>query len=368
MKYYLQSALLVAFIILRGTIQAQTTVASGNWSSGATWGGVPPLGTGTVVINHTVTLDMDYSHSSGSVTIGASGVLNGNSASRAFALNYPSGTASLTVNGTFNVARTALVSGVVANNAIFKADSLLNLATLTNSNAGSITASQFMNSTGGTINNSGSISSVDFLNIENVSNSGALSSNDLANSKSFTNSSTGIITVTHDFSNLDTLATPAVFTNNGSVTVQNDWRNAKQITGTGKFCISQNSWNAGTMSGSFDFCDQTGGAVDLNTGTIAPTVTYCLFPCTTGIDELAEYGSELSISPNPVHSTGTVVTNFDMSSSVFTVYNLSGQELFRVPGINGRQFEFNTAQFNNGLYLYKIGNEERIVKGKFIVE
>lgn len=367
MRHFFHLVLFSTLICFGNLIHGQTTIASGNWSSGATWGGVPPLGTGTVVINHTVTLDMDYSHSSGSVTIGASGVLNGNSAARVFALNYPSGTASLIVNGTFNVARAALISGVSTNNAIFKADSLLNGATLTNNSAGTITASQFMNNTGGTITNSGSIAAVDFFNIETVTNSGTLSSNDMSNSKSFTNTGSGVITITHDFSNLDTIATPAVFTNNGSVTVQNNWYNAKQIAGTGKFCISKSTWNAGTMIGSFDFCDQTGGAIDLNTGTIAPTITYCLFACTTDMEEYTKDGV-ISISPNPVHSVATVAANFEIGTSVFVVYNVFGQELLRVPQLGGRQFEINRQQLSAGLYFFTISNKSQIVRGNFMVD
>lgn len=105
MKKIIYTVTLFTIFGLCNSTNAQTSITNGNWSNPATWGGVPPMGSGTVIINHTVTLDIDYSHTSGSIKINSSGSLIGNSPMRAFALNYPSGTAMLTVNGSFNVAR-----------------------------------------------------------------------------------------------------------------------------------------------------------------------------------------------------------------------------------------------------------------------
>lgn len=312
------------------------------------------MGSGTVVINHAVTLDMDYSHTSGSVTINSSGSLTGNSAMRAFALNYPSGTAWLTVSGSFHVARVLFNSGgVVINNGICQMDSLLNIASLDNFAA--INASQFMNSTGGVIANNGSIASVNFLNLANVGNPGTLTSNDFTNAKSFTNSGTGVVYIAHDFSNIDTMASPAIFANDGVVFVTHDWHNGNQINGAGKFCIGNNSWNSGSMTGTFDFCDQTGGAVDLNTGTIATTITYCVNPCVVGIEEL--FGGELiEIYPNPFSAEVTFRTEGSFNDAVLTVYNSFGQEVKQITDISGNTVTMHRGNLSGGLYFIRMTN------------
>jgi hypothetical protein len=95
------SILGLTFLLICNVLYAQTTVSDGDWTNPSTWGGTLPMGTGTVVINHNVTLDTDYSHTSGTITINASGTLTSSSPGRGFSLNYPNGTANLTVDGTF---------------------------------------------------------------------------------------------------------------------------------------------------------------------------------------------------------------------------------------------------------------------------
>ncbi len=349
---------------------AQTTVANGNWSSPTTWGGPPPMGTGTVVINHTVTLDMDYSHSSGSVTIGSSGTLNGNSAMRVFALNFPSGTATLTVNGTFNVARAPFTSGIIVNSGTIQADSLLNSGTVTNNSGASINAQQFMNNTGGTINNGGTIISANFLNVDTVSNTGTLNTNDFCNSKTFTNSSSGNINVSYDFSNTDTLASPATFTNNGYVGIQNDWYNGNIVDGSGKFCIGNNTWNEGTMTGTFDFCDQTGVNIDLNTGTIAGSITYCTYTCSVNINKSTENNIALNIFPNPFSSQATLQLDKYFKDATLTVSNLYGQIVKQINHISGQTVTLHRDNLPNGLYFIRLteGNKTSTVDKLIITD
>ncbi|MEO9257755.1 MAG: hypothetical protein ABI207_05195, partial [Crocinitomicaceae bacterium] len=210
MKRIIYAISLLAFISLSNTLNAQTTVQNGNWSDPMTWGGTIPITTGTVVINHKVTLDIDYAHNSGSITINASGALTGNSIMRGFALNYPSGSANLTVNGAFDVSRTALLSGTVNIGGTLKADSLLNSSTITNS--GTITATQLFNNASGMMTNSGTINALNFLNIETLTSSGSINATDFYNSKSFTNSVGANMMVNNNFANIDSLATPAILT------------------------------------------------------------------------------------------------------------------------------------------------------------
>lgn len=366
MKHYL-FVLLFTYAGSFNCCLCQTTVASGNWSSPVTWGGVPPIGTGTVVINHTVTLDTDYSHTSGSITINASGVLKGSTTTRAFALNYPSGSALLTVNGSFDVARVLFKSHTVTNTGTIKADSLLNYAAITNNNSSTINAAQFWNCTGGDLNNNGTITSVNFLNTDSVSNNSSLMCTNFHNAKSFINSSTGNLLANNNWANSDTIVSPAVFINNGSVMVLNNWYNGKQIDGTGKFCVSDSSWNTGTMTGTFDFCDLTGtGSVDLNTGTIAATITKCLFPCSNSVDEISVF-SVISIFPNPFTSSAVVETTINLKDALLTIYDITGKEVYSRSNINGNQFTVSNDGLSSGLFFLTIKNQQSFVAKKIIV-
>jgi hypothetical protein len=368
MKRIFYTLILLALIGLSSKSNAQyTTISSGNWSNPTTWGGAPPIGSGTVTINHTVTLDMDYSHYSGSITINGSGFLIGNSSMRVFAMNYPSGTASLTNSGNFNVARVPFISGTIINSGILTADSLLNYATITNNVGANIYAAQFMIHVGGTLNNNGSSISTNFLTLSTVTNNGSLTSNDFTNSKDFTNSATGLINITSDFSNIDTTAGPAIFTNNGSVTVANDWHNGSQINGSGKFCIGANSWNSGQMTGTFDFCDQSGNDVDLNTGTIAGTITYCLFPCTVGINNNT-HENKVILFPNPNNGLFSISINENYWNSEIVFYNYLGEKIYSSL-LNPENSNFDFSNQSDGIYFYQIKlNSGNIVSGKFIKE
>lgn len=334
--------------------QAQTTIAAGNWSNPAIWsGGIPPVTSGTVVVNHAVVLDMDYAHYSGSVTVGANGSITGNSPMRAFALNFSSGSASLTVNGSFTVARVPFGPGNVNINGVATIDSLYSAANITVASNGILNAEQFMNNTGGVITNNGSIVSINFLNVATVTNNHHMISNDFCNSKTFTNASSGWIEVTNDFSNIDTLANPAIFTNDGVVGVADNWLNNVQMNGAGKWCVGGNSYNAGSMSGTFDFCDQTGGNVDFNTGTIAVTITSCVNPCVLSVDEQLT-DNDFSIAPNPFDNETTIATSTAMNNATLLVYNLQGQLLKQIPHISGKNYTLSSEGLENGVYFLQV--------------
>lgn len=357
------TTVILALTMLQNITFAQTTVANGNWSDPTTWGGMPPIGTGTVVINHTVTLDMDYSHTAGSITIGTNGALNGVSPMRGFALNYPSGTATITINGSMYIARTLLNSGTVTNSGTFQADSLLNYATITNNSSATINATQFMNNTGGSITNNGTISTFNFLNLETISNTGTIGATDMTNSKTLTNSSTGVMSILYNFLNSDTLASPAIFTNDGSVTVGHDFQNGinpSTIQGSGRFCVQNNTWNRGTMTGTFDFCDQTGGNLDLNTGSIGSGITYCAFPCGLGIEKLSESIS-FSVYPNPFSSQATLHTDYLMQDATLTIVNCYGQTVEQITNISGNTITLSRENLSNGLYFIRLTETDKTI-------
>jgi hypothetical protein len=360
----LNISILILFLFCN-VLNAQTTVSDGDWTDPLTWGGTPPMGTGTVVINHNVTLDTDYSHTSGTITINASGTLSSTSPDRGFSINYPNGTANLTVDGTFQIARTMLNSGIVTNNGTLEADSLHNSAALTNASGASIDASQFMNNTGGIIENEGQISAINFLNIDTCLNYNEITATDLHNSKYFLNASGGNITVNYDFSNSDTLASPADFINDGMVEVYHNWRNTQFVSGSGRFCVQNNSSNEGDMTGDFDFCDVTGSGIDLNTGYIAGTITFCLYSCFTNMP-VAENNENVSVYPNP--SDGILHIQSETPLAGIAIKNILGKEVYACRA-NTKTLKINLSDLTSGIYIIVIsGKNDIIITEKFIIE
>jgi len=354
----------IFFSLFQYTNAQITSVANGNWTNPLTWGGTVPTPGSDVIINHTVTLDMDWGYASGSITINGAGALNGNSGMRALAL-ITGGNGTLTVSGSLNIARIALLSGSMTNNGAIQSDSLLNCVTFNNNTGATVNATQFMNNTGANLTNNGTIITTNFLNIYTVTNNNSLSANDFMNCKSFTNAATGTLDVAHDFLNSDSLANPTTFVNNGTVTVGNDWLNTESISGSGKFCIGQNTSNTGLMTGTFDFCDQTGGNLDINTGTIQPTVTYCQYTCSVNINE-NEIKTEFSIYPNPGNGIFNINATADITK--IEVYNIIGKIILSHE-INTQNTVIDLKQQPTGIYFYKMYNGSRVLNsGKLIIK
>lgn len=350
MKKILLASFVFLFCVLITQAQTITSVANGNWTSPLTWGGAPPMPGATVVINHTVTLDMDWGYTTGSITINASGTLIGNSPMRAFAISG----GAITNSGTFEVARVALYGGTATNNGTFTIDSLFDATTLVNNGNGTINADQFLIYTGGNFTNSGITVSSNFLNMATVTNNNHITSNDFMNSKTFTNAVGSVVTATFNFSNSDTLATPAVFTNNGQVAVYNDWANvvitSATVNGSGKFCIANNTFNSGTMSGTFDFCDQTGGVIDLNMGTVAGTITNCLFSCATGI--LESHMNEVGVFPNPANAILQIYAG-ELKDFSVSIFDATGNLIDKYSNVT----QIDLTEFSGGLYFVNVSAE-----------
>jgi hypothetical protein len=341
--------------------QTITSVANGNWTDPATWGGVVPTLGSNVIINHVVTLNTDW-YSNGNILINNIGSLNGNSSSRGLAVG-----SKLTVYGTLHIARVALYSGTISNSGIFQIDSLINRTFLINNSGATINAVHFQIGTNGTLNNNGTIVSTSLANINTVTNDGTISCYNLTNSKSFTNSTTGTINVSNNFLNTDSLASPGIFYNNGTVQVNNNWRNTDQVEGSGKFCIQNNTNNSGTMFGTFDFCDLSGGNIDINTGTIAGTITYCLYSCTIGIKENAN-NNLIKLYPNPSDGAFSIFIENTLPKVNVEIFNMLGERIY-MQLLNKGKSDFNLSGQPKGIYIYQIKTDKEIINtGKIIIE
>ena len=363
MKKTITFLTLFAIFCLSNTSNAQiTSTANGNWTNPLTWGGttVPTPGS-IVIINHIVTLDIDYGYSSGSITINNTGAINSTVPMRGIVIS--GGT--FTNSGTFSIPRVALFGGTIVNNGAFDNDSLLVQTTLTNNSSGNINATQFMINTGGAYTNYGTTVSANFLNKETTTNYLSMTSNDLLNSKIFNNEAAGTIIIANNFLNSDGSSNTALFKNDGKVKVNNDWRNTDQISGSGKFCVQNNTKNEGNMTGTFDFCDQTGGNIDLNTGTTAGTITYCNFSCNWGINDDVNV-SEINPYPNP--SNGVFTFNIKSDKLEIEIYDIIGSRIY-YSNISSQKSEIDLSKQAKGIYFYQIKNEKAIINsGKIVIE
>ena len=358
--------LILSFFVLIFVSKAQTitSVANGNWSNPATWGTTPPMPGSDVIIAHQVVLDFDYGYYTGSIHVNASGQLSGNSPMRALAVYG----GALTIGGSLNIARVALFGGTNINTGSIQSDSLYDATSLTNINGGTINAEQFMVSTGGNFINNGNVISIDFLNIATATNTGTINATDFMNCKSFLNASAGIITVGSNFLNSDSLTGgPAVFTNDGRVTVSNDWQNKDQMLGSGRYCVQNYTFNSGSMMGTFDFCDLTGGAVDLNTGTIDATITYCQYSCATEI-KVDNNIFSFNFSPNPSNGLITVYNEGNVRNAILDIFNMMGEKVYSIP-LNENYALVDLKSKAKGLYFYNIRSNFGInASGKLIIE
>lgn len=342
----------------------QTTVTNGSWSNPATWGGIPPTGSGNITINHNVTIDINYSHNSGSITIGPNGILTASVSNIAFAVNYPNGNATLTNNGIFIHHNIYLGSGTITNNGTIIADSLLNFANLTNSISGIMNIEQFKNDIGSTFSNDSVIETINFLNLSDVNNTSSILANNLCNSKNFTNN--GFIQ-TFDFANKDTLTSPAIFYNNGNINVNNNFYNGNQIYGNGSFCINNDSWNAGEMNGTFDFCDKSGTYVDFNTGNIAQSITFCQTPCMWTINKV-ESLIFVYIFPNPAQNELNIITTNHPKIINLTIFSSYGQVVYKKNIFLSDKIIIDLNNWQSGIYILHIKTPNQIIIQKILKE
>jgi len=204
-----------------------------------------------------------------------------------------------TIKGLITVVDSMVNSGNFLNDvaALLQADSCTNFGSFTNN--GVVNFNQFTNA--GTLTNSNTLTFDDITNLGTFTNSGTLTgTNSMWNVEIFNNTSSGQITIGNGFLNADSTISGASFNNDGSFDIGDSFYNFNDITGTstGSFTVQDTSYNSGTMTGSFDFCDATppptSPYIDIILGAVDPAITYCTVGIKTN-DNL----SELIVYPNP---------------------------------------------------------------------
>lgn len=365
-------SLLLLALSLPIVVFAQQTITStqnGNASNPLTWDCFCfPTTDDNIIVNHAVAMDLDWAVTAGgSITVNAGGSL------------LQSGLHVLLVDGSGS-------EYMNAGNSSFNQIAFINGASAQNTGHFSITealyvgpGSSFTNSglldqldslmTEGTFSSTGSIYTGNLLNTgimaasgpieaDSVGNTGTYSTtsgylicNAFGNSGNYTMSGTGFIEVNQnwynsgdfvlgntneiiahvDFFNGDTIDGTATLQNNGSIEVWNDFYNSHSLTGSGNYCIANETYNIGTMNGTFDFCDNTGGSIDFNTGAIAGGITFCQPGCSVG---LTEFGTvNVLVYPNP--SEGLFTINGVADTTEVAVYSLAGQQISQVFVMDG---------------------------------
>lgn len=394
-------AILLFFLIIihanSAWTQTRTTIANGNATNPFTWDCTCiPVPGNNLVINHQLTLDVDFAYTSGTVTINSGAAVTGNSPARILGV----GGGSFLNNGTVTVANMYHQAGTFTNNGIMNVANAFGVNLGANSvNNGSVTitdslyiaASSYFTNNGnlnatvianaGHFHNAGAYTGTDIwtsgmimhnagasFSITNLYNSGSVTSNspmtisnDLWNSENIDINHN--LLIGHSFYNGDTTGGPAVFTNDGIISIAFDFANSKTVNGTGKFCINGSTNNSGAINGTLDFCDLSGGSIDLNVGTVAGTVTFCVNSCNIGVIE--NETESVTVYPNPFENTFEIRTN-KVGSYRVQIVNAIGQEMLDQQ-FNASVVKLDASSLAAGVYFYRLSLANELVStGKVI--
>ena len=336
---------LLLVLLCSGAVHAQqtiTSVANGLATNPFTWDCIClPMAGDTIIVQHHVTLNIDYGVVGGALrvdpvgrlveqgarglSVDATGMLENFGYFEVSSVFIGAGS-SVTNGGTIMSDRGWFLGGtMVSNGSMYGLDSLLidsggelqandtvqagqvaNLGELTGLspvyqfnrmyNAG------FMEIFGGSVQVAGDMLNAGTLNLNNVSVS---IGDDFGNM--FDMYLSGTMYVMDNFYNADTtgLMTPTL-TLGGTINTR-DWYNEGLIDGIGRFCVQDTTINwVGTVQGTVDICDQSPTVsvppfVDFNNGSFGPGVTYCTAgACTVGISAGAG-ASALTLRPFADH-------------------------------------------------------------------
>ncbi len=90
----------------------------------------------------------------------------------------------------------------------------------------------------------------------------------------------------------------------------------------------------------------------------------------TGIDRERKFLPQVTVFPNPaVDLISVVFGNPDGVAHSFTMYDMAGRSVRMFSNIYGSSFQMERGNLKEGLYLYKLSNEEGVVaKGKLILK
>ena len=75
-----------------------------------------------------------------------------------------------------------------------------------------------------------------------------------------------------------------------------------------------------------------------------------------------------SIFPNPFTTTATISFDKEVRGAAFSLYNLLGEKVAEISGINGESYQLNRASLTSGMYVYEVKEKGRSIgRGKAVV-
>lgn len=394
--------IIILNVFLTVTATNYTSVTNGNWSNPITWGvaGIP-LPTDHVTINHTVTIDDQYtvggywSVNGGTIIINNNGILQ--SGANVLGIAIQNG-GTLTNNGQLNIPQLGNYNGNFTNNGTCNFSQLVyNLSDITNN--GDIigldslyTNGNFYNEAGSSldtdslwnegyftnsstiilheITNNGTflnynLASLTFRRMTNLNifnNEGSLyGSLDMTNSGYFNLSNQGTFSLDRSFLNADSSNHQAVFIVEGTFDIGDSFYNADTIKGIdGHINVQDSSMNAGWMKETFYFCDATPPTaspfIDYNTGIIENGLRYC-----TSVNINNVSNQERYFFPNPA----TTQITFEPCSSI-EIFDISGKKVYS--NIQQKQTELNIEFLKTGIYFIAFKEGASAITKKLIIE
>ena len=305
--------------------QTRTTVMDGSFFNPLIWTpvGIPTDGD-SLVIDHDVTMvDFGIPFSSGRITINSGASLSDDGAG----LDIYCNGGSLINHGTIDCNDIWLDSGELENHGSITLDSMW---------------------TQGTVLNTGELTTYDLLTDQNEqwTNDGTVNvENNHNNQGVFINN--GQLYVGNNFANWNTQTSDATFDCNGYLCVENDWSNANAddtVRGSGYIFVVGASSNLGIMEGTLTF-NTPGGALGINTGSVAPSITFGTSVCSVGLEE--NESVQWTLYPNPAESQIQIsLSDFD-----FKIMDLSGrivQEAYSEDGL------IDLAELESGIYNFVV--------------
>lgn len=278
--------------------------------------------------------------------------------------------ASFNNNGAL-LTKTFFNQGTINNYGIIKGvtlqvDSLYNNSTFTNYAGGSIAADKATNN-GTFVSHSdvtfdyftnyinGNFTNNDTMYFAYMTNMGTFTNNKyldgayrMWNSENLINSATGNLVVAEGFLNADAVNSTATFTCDGDMDVMNFY-NYLAVTGTntGSIIVQDSSVNYGTMTGTFDFCDQTPPAgfpkIDYNFGSVASSIYFC------GVLAVNENSIQsIQVYPNPTQG----IIKFGSENQHVALLNVTGKQL-----VKAFTNQLDLTRFDSGVYFIQLMNE-----------
>jgi len=159
------------------------------------------------------------------------------------------------------------------------------------------------------------------------------------------------------------------FINDGKAYVHGSLFNSDTIIGDGAFCVWDTTSNTQYIGGTVDFCDITPPAappyVDINTGTVLGTVTFCQagLCAPAGIFDV-EQTDRVSIAPNISSGIFKIKCNDYRQLTSVVVTDGVGRIIYKM---YNNFTEIDLTQFNSGIYFYVLEEKsQNIYRGKLM--